>query len=442
MKIFSLIQQAVLFVKHDIWRINKRTLSPLRAFIVDQIRIAMLTVRGFGEDNCYFHASALTFYTLLSIVPVIAMLFGIARGFGFEKVLEKNLQEQLAGHEEVTERLLGFANALLQNTKSGVIVGVGIALLLWTVIKLFGHIELSFNEIWGIKKSRSFLRKMTDYLSMMLIAPIFLVASSSMTVMLSSQVATMEKKIYLLNNPLTHLMLKSIPMVTMGILFWLVYMFIPNTKVRVVPALIGGFISGIIYQCVQFAYVNFQVFTSKYNAIYGSFAAIPLFLAWLQLSWVVVLFGAEIAFAIQNVDTYEFEGESQNVSQSTKKMLAIHIMKVVIDRFRSGSTPVTSQELSQIMDIPVRLIRLIIFDLVEARLLSEVRTTSEKESAYQPACSESKITIQLVLDKMDTVGFTDIPLQKTEFITNLQKKLDQLRSTVQNSPENLLISEL
>ena len=159
------------FITTDIWRIRIDSLTLSRSLIVKPLRVAVLALRGFDENKCSLKASALTFYTLMSIVPVVALAFGIAKGFGFEDKLQQQLLEKLQGQEEVIRRVIDFAHTLLENTKGGLVAGIGVMVLFWTVIKLLGNIEASFNEIWGIEKSRTLARKFSDYLSAMLALP-------------------------------------------------------------------------------------------------------------------------------------------------------------------------------------------------------------------------------------------------------------------------------
>ncbi len=182
------IAQSIQFLKADIWRVRTSKLSTQKSFWIRQLRIILLAIRGFAEDKCQLRASALTFYSLLSVVPVVAMAFGIAKGFGFERLLERQLVENLQGQQEVLERIIGFANTLLENTRGGLIAGVGVAVLFWTVIKLLGNIEKSFNDIWGINTPRTMGRKFSDYLSVMLICPFLLIMASSVTVLIANYV--------------------------------------------------------------------------------------------------------------------------------------------------------------------------------------------------------------------------------------------------------------
>ena len=375
------------FLKTDIWQVKLEELPLAKSFLVKQLRVIIMASRRFAEDKCQLRASALTFYSLLSVVPVAALAFGIAKGFGFEKLLEKQIMEQFAGQEEVLTQVITFANSLLENTKGGLIAGIGIAALFWAVIKVLGNIEVSFNDIWGIKEPRTLGRKLSDYLSTVLICPVLIIMSSSVTVFVTTQITLITNKVSLLGifSPLIFFMLKLLPYGMIWVLFTFIYIFMPNTKVNFKSGLLAGIVAGTAYEITQLAYINFQVGVAKYNAIYGSFAALPLFLIWLQISWLIVLFGAEISFADQNVDTYEHEPDSLKISSSFKKVLTLVIAHTVIRNFSQGEKPLTAARISHTLDIPVRLVRQLLYELVESRIFSDTRTEEYKELAYQPA---------------------------------------------------------
>ena len=440
----SPISRFIRFLQTDIWRIRARTLSGQKFFWIRQLRIVLLAIRGFAEDKCQLRASALTFYSLLSVVPVVAMAFGIAKGFGFEKMLEEKLMTQLQGQEEVATKIIGFAQSFLENTQGGVIAGVGIAILFWTVIKVLGNIESSFNDIWGIKKSRTLGRKFSDYLSIMLVCPILFIMSSSVTVLITSQVTLIIEKLAFLG-PIGTLIitsLKILPYAVIWVMFTFIYIFMPNTKVNFRSGLMAGIIAGTIYQAVQWAYIAFQLGVSKYGAIYGSFAALPLFLIWLQISWLVVLLGAEISFAEQNVDTYEFEADSLKVSYSFKKLLALNITHVCVKIFHEGGVPPTASQLSHDLEIPIRLVHQVIFELTEAGILSEVKLNGSQEIAYHPSRDIGDLTIQNVIDRLDHRGIDAIPIAETKILQTFKDAMARFHDTIATSSTNALLKNI
>jgi membrane protein len=432
------------FIKTDIWRMRLKDLSRSKSFFVRVMRIVVLAVRGFDEDKCVFRASALTFYTLLSIVPVIALMFGIAKGFGLQQRLTAEILSKMKGQEQVAHRIITFANSLLDKASGGVIAGVGVIFLFWTIIRLLGNIENSFNDMWGIVKPRSFGRKFADYLVTMLVCPILLAVAGGVTIFLSSQIQTLIEEFPVLKNfgPVFWLIMKVLPYVTIWVAFSFIFISMPNTKVRLMSGLIAGIIAGSLFQFIQWAYVNFQVQITTRYAIYGSFAALPLFLLWLQTSWLIVLFGAEVSFAHQNVETYEFEPDCLSASRSFKKLISLLIVQHLVKKFCNGEKPADAAQLAHELEIPVRLVRQILYELSESAVLSEVRNSKDKEFAYQPATDVEKITIKFVTDQLELRGTSDIPVTKAGELDKLSDCLRQLDEVIEKSPANVLLRNL
>ena len=432
------------FIRVDIWRIRLADLPFGKSFLIKQLRMIILAFRGYDEDRCLLRASSLTFYTLLSIVPVAAMFFGVAKGFGFEKRLEKELYDKFAGQEEVLSQVLNFSNSLLEQTQGGLIAGIGLLVLFWSVLKVLGHIEMALNDIWGIKESRSWGRKFSDYLSIMLISPILVLMSGSATVFIKTQVEQITQKVALLGvfSPLISFLLKFTPYVLIWALFTILYIIMPNTRVNFKAGLLGGVVAGTLYQIAQLGYISFQIGAAKYNAIYGSFAALPLFLMWLQISWWIVLFGAELSFANQNVHTYEYEPDSLKVSPGFKKLLSLQIAHLLIKKFETGDRPLTDSQISAQLEMPIRLVHNILFDLVESGLVSEIKTKADKKFAYQPARDINKLNIQCVLETLDQKGTDDIPVAKTEDYQALSEALQDFSEAMESSPANKLLKDI
>jgi len=442
--ILALKAKTINFIKTDIWRIRKEDFPRMKYFFIKQLRILLLATRGFAQNQCPLRASALTFYSTLSIVPMVAMAFGIAKGFGYQEILENQLLEKLSGQEEVMIRVVDFAHSLLENTKGGMIVGIGIIVLLWTVIKLLGHIEGSFNDIWEVKKSRSYGRKFSDYLSIMLISPLLIIMSSSATVFITTKITLITEKVALIGilSPVIFFMLKLIPYCLVWILFIFTYILMPNTKVNFSAGFIGGIIAGTIFQVSQLAYILFQVGVAKYNAIYGSFAALPLFLIWMQLSWFIVLFGAEISFSYQYADTYEFEPDRRQISPAFKKLLSLQIAHLVISTFSKGEMPLTASKISRVLEIPIRLVQQLLDELVESGIFSIAEIKGNKELAYQPARDINIITINSIIKTLEQKGVDNIPVAQTPELQSLSEVLSTFSDEIEKSPANRLLKDI
>ena len=440
----AMIKKLQKFLKQDIWRIRARESKGFRGRCIRLLRIFLISFSQFSSDMCSLRAAALTFFSLLSIVPVLAMSFGIAKGFGLDKLLREKLLENMQGQQEVFNRIITFAETMLENTKGGLVAGVGVALLLWSVIQVLGNIESSFNGIWGIKKQRSLGRKFTDYLSLMLIAPVLYVVATSATVFAASQITAITQKIEFLGAvaPLITLGLKVVPCLVFGGLLTYLYIAMPNGKVHFKSAFLGGIVAGILYLLVQWIYIRFQIGASKAGAIYGSFAALPLFLLWLQTSWRVVLYGAELSFSHQNEQTFEFEQDCLNASDEVRKLLSLRIAQLCVARFTPGLTPLSAEEIAAQLQMPVRLARDLIFRLTEANILTLAQGETERDRRYQPARDVGDMTVQFVIEQMEKAGTNEIPVAQTPELEKLRDSLLAFRRTLQKLPENRLLKDL
>jgi len=442
--VLTVLEKKIAFIKTDVWRIRSRELPRVKAAGIRLLRIIILSVRGFDAHNCLFRASALTFYSLLSIVPVLAMAFGIAKGFGFEGALERQLFETFQGQEEIVRRVMEFARSLLENAKGGVIAGAGLLLLFWSVIRLLGNIEDSFNHIWGIEKARTLARKTSDYLSATLICPILFILSSTITVVIKSQVQLVVERITLLGaiSPVIFFTLKLLPYCVIWILFTFVYMFMPNTKIQFGSGLFAGIVAGTLYQIFQLVYLTFQIGVARYNAIYGSFAALPLFLLWLQLSWMIVLFGAELSSAHQHVETYEFEPDCSRVSQAFRKLLTLRVVHLVVKGFSDGGRALSAVQIASTLEIPILLVRDILKQLVASEVLSELCDKEAKETSYQPACTIDLLTIKYVIDRLEAYGTDTVPVVNSKELETLSGCLKAFGEAIEKSSANLLIKDI
>jgi membrane protein len=441
-----LVQKTAQFVRTDIWHIRPGDLPPVKAFLVRHFRVLLNAATGFQTHQCPLRASALTFYSILSIVPVVAMAFGIAKGFGFERLLERQLLENFPGQEEVIQQVITFAEKLLANTKGGLIAGIGVGVLFWTVIKVLGHIEASLNAVWGVESQRSIVRKITDYLSIMILGPLLVISSSSLMVFIRTQIMTITERITLLGaiGPVIFFGLRLLPYCLIWLLFTLVYLLMPNTRVKPLSALAAGVVAGSIYQFAQWVYIGFQVGVSNFNAIYGSFAALPLFLIWLQLSWLIVLFGAVISASHQMTEEDSFEPVREEIQPSRRRLLALWTAHQVVKSFYQGEPPPTVEAVARQGRMPDALTGELLNDLVETGVLARVRNREEDEIGYQPAQDTSRITVKSVLDALDRRGADPVP---EELFTQsdgaaLAEVLAAFDQAAEQSPANRLLREL
>jgi len=438
------IHQVIEFLSRDIWRIRQKDLPPPKLFLIRLLRILILSIRGIMQDRGALRASALTFYSMFAVVPVVAMVFGIAKGFGFEKGLEKNILKALEGQEEIALRIIGFAHTLLENVKGGLVAGIGLLILFYTIIMILSHIESAFNDIWGIKKGRSLGRKISDYLSMILVGTFFFIMSSSLTVFITSGVTLALEKVTILQvlRPGIFFLFQLLPYVALWILFSFMYIFLPNTKISMKSGILGGVIAGTMYHIFQWGYISLQIGVTKHNAVYGSFAALPLFFIWLRFSWLIVLFGAEISFANQNVETYEFEEECLTVSQSFKRLLSLKVAHSLVKRFTAGEKPWDAPTIAHELEIPVRLVNQILFELVESGIASEVMVDQDKNAGFEPARDPDTMSIKYVIDALEKRGSDNVPVAKSETLNQISGSLKAFSELVEKSEANKLLKEI
>jgi membrane protein len=439
-KILDWLQKSIKFATTDIWKVQPDELPPTRAFLFRQIKIIVIFVRGFTEEKIQMRASALTFYSLLSIVPVLAMVFAISKGFGISARIQEILMEKLQGHEEVVNAIIEFANRLIETTRGGVLAGISLVVLLWAVMSVLGNIEGAMNSIWQIKKSRPFYRKFADYLAVLVLAPIMIFLISSVNIFLNGKFNAYAE-IYPIIEKLGFVF-KISPYLLVWVAFAVVLFAMPNTRVRFKYALIGGIIAGSLFQLVQWGYIHFQVGVSRYNAIYGSFAALPLFIIWLQISWLILLLGAQITFANQNVNRYELAINLLNLNRKEKSLLSLLVARMVVVNFREGKPPMTASQIAGILEMPVRLIREIIFELVNAGLFSEIASDESKERTYQPAMDIHQVTVSLVLERLDSIGDFSFGNVGDPAARKIGRILDEIRSAIERSPKNQLLMEI
>lgn len=428
----------------EYWNLKNISNSPRKMFLFKQMLIFRLALKGFTEDRVQVRASALTYYTMLSIVPIAAMVFGIASGFGIESKFQEIIHDTFTSQKEVATWVIDFSKKYLENIRGGYIAGVGVLVLFWSVIRLLSNIELSLNDIWQIKKSRVISRKLSDYISLVVIAPVLIVVSIAINVFLKQQVDMSDDTFPLIGyiNPLLSILFNMLPFIFVWLVFTLIYIIMPNTKVKFKSALIGGVIAGTVFLLLNSVYINGQTALTSYGAIYGSFAALPLFLIWLQLSWLIVLFGAEVSFANQNIDHYEAETESFNISHHMKSAVSLIIVRAVALNFKEGLPAYTAEQLAKKLDLPIRLLRDIIYELLDVGILSETITKYVKDNAYQPACDIQKLSISFVLEALDKRGNDAVNTGNEQELDKMVTLVDSFSEELQKSRLNKLLVEI
>lgn len=400
------------FFKTGIWRDFSK--EPRRTRLaVATMRMLILAIERFTTKRMINSAAALTYSTLLAIVPILAVVFAIARGFGYNKYIEEWFRGVLASQPQAADAIVGFVNSYLIHTQSGIILGIGLLFMLWTVTILIRNIELAFNSIWQVKKPRSFFRTVTDYMGMFILAPVIIVVTSGISIFVATfanQTEGME-----LLAPMVRRLWDFTPYVLMSGVFIALYVFMPNTKVKLSCAIGPGILAGVAMQGLQLFYIHSQIWVSSYNAIYGSFAALPLFMLWVQISWNICLFGAELCYTSQNMEEFAFRTETYEISPRYRILMSMLLMSHICKRFEKGEKPYTALELKLKTNIPIRVAQELLYELTRMHIVSEI-TSDEKgeESVYQPAEDLKRLSVGLLIDRYETTGKWEISLNMND----------------------------
>lgn len=434
-KIF--VTKLIQFLTYDIWRINKKDYSSGKNFLYDIVKAFILAIRNIDGAQLFTRASALTYSTLLSIVPLLAVLFAIARGFGFQNIVQSQLFEMFAGQKDVLNQAMVYIDNSIEYAQGGIFLGIGVILLLYTVINLLSNIEDNFNTIWQIKRGRTYFRMFTDYLALIIIAPLFIICNAGLTIILNS---TAEQQ-YLLGLVMTPL-LKIVPYIITILLFTILYIYIPNTKVKFTSALFAGVFAGTAFQIFQMLYIGGQIWISKYNTIYGSFAALPLLLLWLQLSWFICLFGVQLTFAYQNVKKFSFEHETTSISRRYKDFIILLITTLIVKRFEKGHLPYTADELSEHYKIPTKLTADTLFYLQDVGIIVETPSDDNLVPAYVPAIDISHISVAYLFDRIDRCGSEDFMIDTDIEFRSEWEMILKIKNLENNDSARTLLKDL
>lgn len=439
-KLIAFFQQIYNFIRYDIWRITENELSRSRRFSYRIIKTMVVAVRGFIDDDLDIRASALTYSILFAIVPLFALIIAIAKGFGVEKLIEDSLKGTYIAQANMIPTVMGFVERYLETTSGGIFIGIGLIILFWSVMNFFMQVEKSFNEIWQVKKSRSPIRQFTTYFSTILIIPLLIVFSSGFSIFVSS--ALSQSYIYQVLSPVLRFGVKLIPFFINWLMFTVMYMVIPNTRVRFFNALLAGVIAGSAFQLFQMLYINGQVYLSRYNVIYGSFAAIPLLLLWLQISCLIVLLGAEISYASQNIKNFDYDIDTRDISNRYKNFLTLFITYEVVKQFENQKPPLSSEKISEEYKLPIRLVNQILTRLVETSVLIEVYGEKSKAKTFLPAFDINKLTLSLFNSKLEKYGSEQFLSTKNEKLDEFWQKTLDIKQNSEEYTDKILIKDI
>lgn len=431
------IKNLFIYFTDTIFRRNINSFrSPRIRWAVKQYKLLFYTARGLIEHDTIVRSAALTFYTIISLVPILALIFAVVKGFGLIDGLIQDLYAVLPQNKAVVDYIIQFAERALATTRGGVLAVFSIATLFWAVIRVFGSVEKAFNNIWEVRSSRNIARQYVNYLVLVIIAPILWLIASAL--------GNYALELFAPQNALLSLILTKISalLIIWG-MFTLIYVVVPNTKVQWRAAWRAGIIAGTFFLLFQWGYVYAQQWMSSYNTIYGSFAAIPLFMFWIQISWEILLFGGELSFAYQNISRFDEERESLKISLETRRQIILAIMLCIMHRFRQGESSVSISEIKKHLSLPTRIVNDILYQLVRTKLLVESNNQKDKrETAYTPGRDIHEMTIYNILETVDRKGTTHLHLANTEEMRQVENALKGLHTTIRSESERIRIIDL
>ena len=424
------------FLLDEIWRVTDDEVSKKRGMIYNALKIVTLSIKEFAERRIVNMASALTYSTLLAIIPILAILFAIARGFGFANLLEDQFRVSLQGQALTAETILSFIDSYLSHAQSGIFIGVGLIMLFYTVLLLTYNMERTFNYIWQVKKMRSLYRKITDYFSMLFLLPLLILLSSGISIFISTFMKNIAE--FALLAPVVKFFVRLTPFVLTWGMFTALYIFMPNTKVKLKYAILPGILAGSGFQLFEYLYIGSQIWVSRYNAIYGSFAAIPMFLLWAQISWSICLYGAQLCYVAQNLRNFSFSKETENISRRYHDFLCILIMSLICKRFQTNLPPYTAETLSDEHKIPIRLTRIILYELQDINMIFETPLNDDEEMAYLPSVDINQLNVAMLLKRLDKTGSEAFKIDRDRYSAPWETLVKARENYYENTSQVLL----
>ncbi len=389
------------------WNIDERNCKLPQRWALVLFKRIYITVEHFINNNLSSYASALTYNTTLAVVPFLAIIFAIARGFGFDNVIENRIRQALDSFSpEMTQMVMDFVERYLQHTKNGVFLGVGILLLFYTLVNLTMNIETAFNAIWQTTNTRNIYRRITDYISVFLLLPVLMMLTNGLTVAMMTLETWLE--VYFSMGKTFHVVVVMIPFFISSMVFVLLYKLMPNTHVRWTACVGPGIIAGLLFQGLEYFYIHYQIKLSAYNAIYGSFAAIPLLLVFIQFTWYICLIGCQLSYANQMVQEYAFERSTKSMSRRFRDTLSLLLVRHVACAFAKGSRPLTQHALAHATHLPETLVKILLDELVSVGVLAVTHNNSGTEMLYIPAIDIHRLTVRMVTSRLDSRGTEEV----------------------------------
>lgn len=433
------IQRIREFIQYDLWRQSHIGVhAPKKRLLYRILQTLILVGRGFKDQVLVVRANSLTFALLFAFIPMMALIYAVARGFGFEELVSQQLTGSFLAEANIAPILLEWVERYLATARDGLFVGIGLVVLIWAVYAFFNMLENSFNSIWNVKKTRSFGRRMTNYVMTLLLVPILVVVTSGISIFLNS--TEVLSSVLQSVEPLRKFMLRFIPFVATSAVFTWIFIAIPSTKVKFSSAIIPGVLMGFLYQVVQALSMYLVVLFTRMSIVYGAFSAIPLVLIWLNITCWLLLIGSALAFAIQNNDWFAYERDIETMSRRYKDYVMLYLLSVIVRRFEHGDTPQTAQEMALHHQLPIRLVSQLLTRLEDTNIVRRVYVEQEEDETFVPAMDTRLITVEMVIGRISAQG-------TEEFLQHTPQEMQEfwqryLQMCEANPSDDILVSEL
>ncbi len=418
-----------------VWSDNRKTMK------VRIVKTVNLTIQSFLNRDLQIKSMAITYQTIFAMVPALALLLAISKGFGFQEIVQNELYTYFPSQSKALGAALGFVDSYLAEASSGILVGVGLIVLLWTLISLLSNIEDAFNNIWDIRSNRNIIQKVRDYIAIFLLIPVLMILSSGISIFMSSTILAVVPFEFL--SPFVNTLLELSPVVLCWAAFSLCFWLIPNTKVSFKYAAISGLLCALAFELLQVLFLGGQIYVSKYNAIYGSFAFLPLLLIWLQISWLLLLSGCGLTYALQNIFSYNFFDNISSVSQAYYRKVLLVVTAVIYRRFHQGMPAPTRNSLSMTYGLPISMVSSISDRLIRAGLVQTTGETGEEhDPGLVPTTDTDRISVRDVVVRVENEGKAEfIPDFRTTYSDAL-RQIDEMMNRMYEASGDMPIRDL
>ncbi len=429
------------FVRYDMWR---RTTTEMTSwhkrlgYLV--IRTIVLVIRGFGSKNLNDKAKSLTYSLIFAVIPILAMIIAVAKGFGVVNVIEQQLSHSFLGETNMVPTIMEMVERYLDTTQGGMFIGIGLLILLWAVYSFFQSVESAFNKIWNVQRSRSILHQIATYIAIVVLIPVLIVCSAGINILVHSAVEGVHE-LGLVHNVLHNSGIEMLQFGMCWLLFTLMYIAVPNTRVRLMSALIPGVLMGTLFQLLQMLSVYLITMLSRTSLVYGAFASIPILMTWLQYTSLLILIGAEMSYAIQNNEEFEYEHDLNSMSRRYKDFIMLYLLSLIVKRFEAGEPAYTSHQLAEMNRLPIRLVNQLLGRMVETDILTEVKNEETEECTYQPALDIHRISVGMVVCRIEEQGSEQFIQSPTAEMQAFWERYLALKEK-HHSTENILLNEL